>query len=345
MEALIRDSRFVLVIGTQDYKDRFDGRKGGAGYEGHIISGDVLNGSGGDKFIPVLRSGDWTTSIPTALTAVAGVDMRGNPYIEDEYRKLLLKLHNVEEEPPPLGSPPEWLKLSAKDHSAEKLQAEYFREVNIWSVKPIDRTPVEFFKAGMSSILGEVSWPLSLYWYRHTEGDRFVSRKVLPSGFRADYKQQDPLINRWESCEVTNPGRVIIRETQEFPSRHRDGGFPYDAAIGTTAEVLQFAARFFRALGLDESNEIAVQISWNGLEGKFITADTVRMFSAYHEMKSTIGEVSSRVVQFRLADAEMLLVKNTHKLVGHVFSLFDMFDPAPQLFGEIIQNWKNFIAG
>src|SRR5216683_800920 len=109
MESLVRDSRFVLIVGTQGYKDRFDGRKGGVGYEGHIISGEILNARSTDKFIPVLRSGDWTTSIPTALAAVTGVDLRGSPYVEEQYRILVRRLYGVKDEPPPLGGPPDWL--------------------------------------------------------------------------------------------------------------------------------------------------------------------------------------------------------------------------------------------
>jgi hypothetical protein len=66
MERSIRDSRSVLVICTEDYKDRFDGRKGGAGYEGHIITADILRSTGTNKFIPILRQGEWTTAVPTA---------------------------------------------------------------------------------------------------------------------------------------------------------------------------------------------------------------------------------------------------------------------------------------
>src|ERR1035441_6097239 len=82
MEQLVRDSRYVLVICTHGYKERFDGRRGGTGYEGHIIAASLLDDSDSGKYIPVLRSGDWTTSVPTALMAIAGADLRGNPYAE-----------------------------------------------------------------------------------------------------------------------------------------------------------------------------------------------------------------------------------------------------------------------
>lgn len=65
MEQSVRESRSVLVICTVGYKQRFDGRKGGAGYEGHIITSEILGSEGTNKFIPVLRHGEWANALPT----------------------------------------------------------------------------------------------------------------------------------------------------------------------------------------------------------------------------------------------------------------------------------------
>jgi hypothetical protein len=43
------------------------GRRGGVGYEGHIITAEILSSVGANKFIPVLRQGDWPTAMPTPL--------------------------------------------------------------------------------------------------------------------------------------------------------------------------------------------------------------------------------------------------------------------------------------
>src|SRR5260370_160975 len=43
MERSVRESRCVLVVSTETYKQRFDNREGGAGYEGHIITGAIVN--------------------------------------------------------------------------------------------------------------------------------------------------------------------------------------------------------------------------------------------------------------------------------------------------------------
>ena len=87
MERSVRDSRSVLVICTEGYKQRFDGRTGGSGYEGHIITADIISSAGTNKFIPVLRQGDWTTALPTALGGVYGVDLRSDSV--EVYKELV----------------------------------------------------------------------------------------------------------------------------------------------------------------------------------------------------------------------------------------------------------------
>jgi hypothetical protein len=106
MERSVRESSCVLVICSEKYKRRFDNREGGVGYEGHIISGEIVNEVGQNKFIPVLRNGDWKNSMPTALSGVNGVDLRNDS--TEEYRKLVRHLHGVSNAPP-VGPPPQWL--------------------------------------------------------------------------------------------------------------------------------------------------------------------------------------------------------------------------------------------
>ena len=107
MERAVRDSRSVLVICTEGYKQRFDGRKGGAGYEGQIITADILSSAGTNRFIPVLRQGDWTTAMPTALGGVYGVDLRADSV--EAYKELVRHLHGFDKLRP-VGRAPDWLK-------------------------------------------------------------------------------------------------------------------------------------------------------------------------------------------------------------------------------------------
>ena len=69
MERGITDSDFVLVICTPGYKDRSDGRRGGVGYEGHIITSEIFARGNHEKFIPILRRGTWNDGESTDAAA------------------------------------------------------------------------------------------------------------------------------------------------------------------------------------------------------------------------------------------------------------------------------------
>jgi hypothetical protein len=111
MERSVRESDRVLIICTDTYKHRFDNRKGGAGYEGHIITGEIITEVGKNKFIPVLRGGDWQASLPTALSGIYGVDLRNDSV--GEFRKLVESLHGVSHISP-VAANPVWLQGPSK---------------------------------------------------------------------------------------------------------------------------------------------------------------------------------------------------------------------------------------
>jgi hypothetical protein len=82
------------------------------GYEGDIITAELFANRNHRKFIPVLRSGDWQSGIPTWLSGKSGIDLRGDPYSQDQYQELFAALHGLREEAPPIGPLPK--KRSAK---------------------------------------------------------------------------------------------------------------------------------------------------------------------------------------------------------------------------------------
>lgn len=117
MERSIRDSRFVLIVCTEPYKERFDGRRGGAGYEGHIMTAQIVKRVGVNKFIPILRRGTWESAMPTALDGLFGADLSKDS--DAEYRKLVKHLHGVKSIRP-LGPRPTWLEQETAPTSSEK---------------------------------------------------------------------------------------------------------------------------------------------------------------------------------------------------------------------------------
>ena len=89
MEEGIRDSRYVIVVCTPAYKARADSRKGGVGFEGQIMSAELLQDGNIGKFIPVLRGGDWDTALPTFLAARWGADLSDEPNDQRQFDDLV----------------------------------------------------------------------------------------------------------------------------------------------------------------------------------------------------------------------------------------------------------------
>ena len=129
MERGVADSDFVLVICTPGYRERSDERRGGVGYEGHIITSEMAVRGNHEKFIPILRWGTWGDGGPTDAAAawIRGkryIDMSGDPYSEEQYKELVQTLFDVREEAPPIGEPPS----IASEPSAQRQEAERIDE-------------------------------------------------------------------------------------------------------------------------------------------------------------------------------------------------------------------------
>jgi hypothetical protein len=120
MEKNIRESDFVIVVCTPGYATRADARTGGVGYEAMIITGALAEEINQEKFIPILRSGDWKSSLPSWLKTRIGIDFRNDPPTEDEYQKLLRALHREPFEPPPIGPKPKWQSPATAPHQEQK---------------------------------------------------------------------------------------------------------------------------------------------------------------------------------------------------------------------------------
>ncbi len=106
MERSVLENDFVLIVCTPRYKEKSDGRVGGVGYEGDIMTAEALANRTPRKFIPILRTGDWRSAAPSWLVGKYYVDLRGETYSEEKYQDLLTTLHGLRQQAPPVGPAP-----------------------------------------------------------------------------------------------------------------------------------------------------------------------------------------------------------------------------------------------
>jgi len=105
METAIRENQFIVIVCTPRYKHRSDGREGGVGYEGDIMTAEVLTSQNHRKFIPVLRSGPWQAAAPSWLAGKYYINLSGNPYSEQHYADLVRALLGIRQTASPIGKP------------------------------------------------------------------------------------------------------------------------------------------------------------------------------------------------------------------------------------------------
>lgn len=117
MEQSVTRAEFVLVICTPTYAERSEERSGGVGYESNIITSQIAEKAGKQKFIPVLRLGDWKTAVPAWLKFAVGCDLSGEPYRQDQFHELLKTLHRKNAAAPALGPVPAFEEEGAPQES------------------------------------------------------------------------------------------------------------------------------------------------------------------------------------------------------------------------------------
>lgn len=114
MEQEITASDYVLIICTPIYKEKADNRKSGVGYEGHIISAELLSKNNERKFIPILKKGDFSNAVPTFLSGKMAADFSSDQNEKKHYCSLLETLYGVVKKPA-VGKTPSF--ITSKDYT------------------------------------------------------------------------------------------------------------------------------------------------------------------------------------------------------------------------------------
>lgn len=94
------------MVCTPKYKHKSDNRIGGVGYEGDIMTAEVLQNSNHRKFIPVLQSGDRDLSIPSWLKGKYFIDLSSDFHFEKNFEDLITTVLNTREIAPPIRQTP-----------------------------------------------------------------------------------------------------------------------------------------------------------------------------------------------------------------------------------------------
>ncbi|MCS5691715.1 SUMF1/EgtB/PvdO family nonheme iron enzyme [Cyanobium sp. FGCU-6] len=106
MAAGIRRADRVLLVCTSTYVSKAEQRKGGAGYEGLIVTSQVARAIDTVKFIPLVRDNPNDPLLPDFLGPRLWLDFRDDRLYGERLEELLRELHDQPRfRKPPLGRP------------------------------------------------------------------------------------------------------------------------------------------------------------------------------------------------------------------------------------------------
>jgi hypothetical protein len=258
MERAVRENDYVLIVCTPYYAQRSNERRGGVGYEGDIMTAEVLTTGNHRKFIPVYRAGDrWEDASPTWLLGAYRIDLRGDPYSEGQYEDLTTTLHGSRPVAPSLGSPPKPVSRTGRTVNRAPVP-EQFQPIRILGI-----------------VVDEIGKPLN-------DGSRGSALYRVPfqlSG-RPSHEWADVFIEKWN-------------RPRQFTSMHRPGiariGGDKVYLEGTTVEEVEQYHRDTLKLAIDDANKVIAEYEID----KRASAERERKQAEEHEQ--SVREAAKRI--------------------------------------------------
>ena len=155
MENGIRDSERVLVICTDNYVKKANARKDGVGYEGTILTAELVEDLQTNKYIPIIRQVSGPEKTPSFLGTRVYIDFRDENQFEERFYELLHEIHQVPlEKKPPLGNIPFTKGPSGQEGPSFERKAKQLPEILQQVHSASDAYAVAFEIARAGDILG-----------------------------------------------------------------------------------------------------------------------------------------------------------------------------------------------
>jgi len=105
MEQGLSSSEKVLVICTDNYNEKSNAGKGGAGYEGQILTAELFRRQDSVKYIPIVRGATGDPKVPTCLDGRLYTDFTRSELYDVNLKGLIHELYGVKLAPKPALGP------------------------------------------------------------------------------------------------------------------------------------------------------------------------------------------------------------------------------------------------
>lgn len=364
----IRDAERVLMICSETYVVKAEEGRGGVGYEGLIVTKQVVEAIDTKKFVPIIRSNP-KKSTPTFLGHRRFVDLDVQDNYDIHFQELLRELLGApEHKKPPLGPNPfagepkaaptiervagptgltqkgervldePWFEQERKQGLAglKKLTLGGSMEVRFGLHDPTSASQIELLEAVRGSQITTFGWPIGLILDREEYRPR-----PYADGIRAEIAiPQDSLMGRpsYDYWALRENGDYYTIQSL-FEDYKQLNQIFFNTRIVRVTETLLFAANLYTALGVPSETKLSVRVRHDGLKGRSLTAVGNRAF--FHAPTTNETAAQKEIVQ-TVGGIRENLVADVKLITAPMFSLFDFQKFSDDVYADII---TRFVKG
>jgi hypothetical protein len=362
MEQGITESDRVILVCSKSYTNRANRRKGGVGFEGLIITGEIVSNIDTKKFIPVIRGNDGNRLLPLYLGSRLYIDFRKDSDYTARLEELAREIH---QKPamgkPPLGPNP--YATSSNVNSAPKVapallvpggsadrafndnwfneQRERSRyglknaglsaamEVSFALSDSLQKKPTELLTAAHDAQVHTFGWPLGVVL-----GNREEYRpKPTANGILAEISLEDR--SSYDYWALSNSGNYHLLSSL-FEDTRKPNKIFFDTRTIRTTEAFMLCDRLYRGLGLKDDAVLAVRIVHTGLKGRTLTSASLNR----HVIPETTWEDQSETtIVLQMADLRAKMVENVTQVLEPMFTLFNYKKIDSKVYEELVINY------
>lgn len=345
MDSGVGLAKRVLVICTENYVLKADDRKGGVGYEHILVTGELINDLGTNKFIPVMRNNP-KHSLPRCLKTRSFVDFNNDDEYGAKLGDLIADLLERPKHPKPeLGKVP----VGGQDSNHSK-------DLTVWFESHRQNSTDEFVKMGigmqwevnahipnglinvsqsnlldfaLKSRIRTFGWPIGVC-VENTLGRPKPTQEGIVTSIKREEK------NSFDYWVWSRGGKFYLHKSI-FEDQVDPTAIFFNTRIIRTTELLMYLERMYTEMGVSPETIITIENCYFGFQGRTIKARPTRiLFENLVAHENTCCTKTS----VKLADLKTDLVEPVKEILAPFFILFDYCEFQDKIYREIVTQYQ-----
>ena len=208
MEGGLTNAKLVLCICSDGYNYKVDNGSGGAGYEGMIMTQELLKNAKAEYIVPIVRNCTSINKVPIAFGSKLYIDFSEDDQYFNNYSKLLVRLHGEDlKKKPPLGKNP------FRDGIANRIRIKTEIEAISFSSPTMDGHVVfPFDKNNGNYSIGNGEYSFNTRWSRAGNNSIYALGKIGYKQDTIDYPKIDDIItfDFTSTCRLIKSSQIIV---------------------------------------------------------------------------------------------------------------------------------------